>query len=319
MRKKRPAFWDQWLNRRLPSGPQQTLHYRSIFILPTKEGLTYLIMVIFMWLLGTNYQNNLVLACSYLLLSLMAVCILHTYHNLSGISLSLLKAESGFVEGMAEIHFKVESQSGAEQYSIACFFDQDLQQVVDKLQEKSAVIIVPLHLAERGYCKPGRMTVETRYPLGLIRAWSHLDFDIRVLAYPKPIACNLQPVLAEIEGTGARVQKKEGSAEFAGLRDYQSGDSPKRIAWKHYSRTEQLATKLFEDDQNHALFFRWDQLSGLDVEQRLSHLCFCVNQLSDHELVGLDLPGESIAPGSGPIHRSRLLTALALFKGAGGD
>ena len=32
---------------------------------------------------------------------------------------------------------------------------------------------------------PGRITVDTRFPIGLLRAWSYIRPDMRCLVYPK--------------------------------------------------------------------------------------------------------------------------------------
>ena len=67
-------FWQRraarWLARRIPPASRLTLGYRNLFILPSRLGYQYLLLLGALFVLGTNYQNNLVLALAYLLLSL---------------------------------------------------------------------------------------------------------------------------------------------------------------------------------------------------------------------------------------------------------
>src|SRR5690606_11869525 len=50
-----------------------------------------------------------------------------------------------------------------------------------------ASLWLSVRLAHRGRPHPGRLRVETRYPLGLLRSWSLVDLDHRPLAWPKPL------------------------------------------------------------------------------------------------------------------------------------
>ena len=86
--RQRRARWQQgWLARRIPPARQITLQGRCLFILPTRLGLWYLLVMLAIYLLGTNYQNNLVLLVAYGLGSLFMVTMWLTHRNLLGLSL----------------------------------------------------------------------------------------------------------------------------------------------------------------------------------------------------------------------------------------
>ena len=50
--------WQRWLARRIPPARQITLQGRCLFILPTRLGLWYLLVMLAIYLLGTNYQQQ---------------------------------------------------------------------------------------------------------------------------------------------------------------------------------------------------------------------------------------------------------------------
>jgi uncharacterized protein (DUF58 family) len=107
-----------------------------------------------------------------------------------------------------------------------------------------------------------------------------------------------------------------GDEDFAGLKAYQPGDSPRRIAWKASLRGETFLTKQFAGQATEELWLDWDHLPAhLDLEARLSRLTGWVLQADRGGVrYGLRLPARRIAPSSGDKHRLRCLETLARFE-----
>jgi uncharacterized protein (DUF58 family) len=114
-----------------------------------------------------------------------------------------------------------------------------------------------------------------------------------------------------------------GSEEFAGIREYVAGDSLRDIDWRAMARGQGLATRTYEDHVSENYWLDWHQFEGLTTEARLSRLCFCVLELSQHQqssiAYGLRLPNQVLEPSSGEVHKLKLLEVLALFESEGGD
>ena len=72
-------LYERWLSRRLPRSGRVVLNQKRIFIFPTGYGFFYLLVASLLFIGGINYENNLILALSFLLASLFLVAILHTY------------------------------------------------------------------------------------------------------------------------------------------------------------------------------------------------------------------------------------------------
>src|SRR5690606_7042062 len=81
-------IWQRWLSRRIPPAPRVTLDHRRIFIMPTRTGATFALVLFLMLLVAINYQNSLAYGLTFLLMSLSVLGILHTYRNVSGLILS---------------------------------------------------------------------------------------------------------------------------------------------------------------------------------------------------------------------------------------
>ena len=85
-----------WALRRSPRVHQLTLSQKRIYIMPSVAGFMFVALLLVLLLLGINYQNNLAYGATFLLSSLFVVTIIHTYANLSGITITFLKGHHCF-------------------------------------------------------------------------------------------------------------------------------------------------------------------------------------------------------------------------------
>ena len=123
----------------------------------------------------------------------------------------------------------------------------------------------------RGWFRPGRLRVESIYPLGLCRAWSWVRLDFRSVVYPAPDDRYPLPE-NDIADDGQRSFTASGVDDFAGFRSYQQTDSPAHVFWKGYARTGELLTRQFDQPSGRELWFSMDQVPDGDLEQKLSVL-----------------------------------------------
>ncbi len=167
----------------------------------------------------------------------------------------------------------------------------------------------------RGYLKPGRFVLFTRFPLGLFRAWSWLEFDVHVLAYPKPEVSALAPILETSNNHQSKTYNSvKGCDDYAGLREYQPGDPPRHIACKTLARTQLMSTKQFSGESSDEVWLDFDTINDSDIEKRLSILCYWVIEFqSTGRYFGMRLPNQRIAPASGSDHTQCCLRALGRF------
>ncbi len=92
--------WQQrmtaWLDHRIPPASQYRLNRHNLFIFPSHTGWVYLCLTVAIFLLGSNYENNLVLALAYLLFSLFVVSMHYCHYNLSGLTVDAMTAPTGY-------------------------------------------------------------------------------------------------------------------------------------------------------------------------------------------------------------------------------
>ena len=165
----------------------------------------------------------------------------------------------------------------------------------------------------RGWLRPGRVTLETRYPLCLVRAWSYVEPDMRCLVYPRPeTAAPPLPLSARGESGGAHSGK--GTEDFSGLRTHQPADSPRHVAWKAVAREQPLLTKQFAGASDAQVWLDWGELPpDLGIEARLSRLTrWLIDANAQGLAYGLSLPGKTVPLGQGARQFQDCLEALAL-------
>ncbi|MEH6626049.1 MAG: DUF58 domain-containing protein [Motiliproteus sp.] len=306
-------WYDGWLRRRLPRTRSLTLNQKRIFILPSRDGIGFLMMTGAIFIGGINYANSLMLAVSFLLISLFLVSILHTYGNLSGLQINAGRTENAFVGEDAVFSINLRGMNHQQHEAIGLQWGDGKAELVDLIEVDELQVRMLLPVSQRGRYRPTRLKIETRFPLGLLRAWSWVELDMSCLVYPQP---NVNEYPGALLSSGAEGDQltHEGSDDFDGLKNYVAGDNPRHIAWKNYARTGELYSKVFIGYEDHERWLDWQSYRGISVEQRLSKLCFWVLQFRDRDSrYGLKLPGVEIAPGQGEQHARRCLEALSLF------
>jgi len=241
------------------------------------------------------------------------MAILYTFRNVYALRVRVAGYAPAFVGGTGSIRLHLAAGKKGHE-GIRLFWLPDQVQIVNLGRGEETRIDVLLPLARRGWNKPAsRLVIESRYPLGLIRAWSLLALDARCLAWPKPLPGGTCPASGgeDVEGLDNR---GAGTDDFAELREYQPGDSLHRVDWKTYASDRGLFVRHFDDPATGRLWLEWELLTGMDVESRLSRLCYWAQELEQAgQPWGLVLPNGRLAPDNGQAHLQEALDRLALL------
>jgi len=256
------------------------------------------------------------------MVAIFIVAIFHTFNNVANLLFSAkpsVAAQGVFAgeESRCDIH--VASYKCSTHYNVIVRWPGGRPQSFDLIEVQKMPVALLFKTQHRGMNNPGRLLVECYFPLGLLRCWTWLDLNTRVLAYPKPRNL-VAPDQTDIALGQGSVAGAAGSEDFHGLNDYQPGHSLKHVAWKHYARGKGLYVKTYVDYQSKKTYLDWHSLSALNSEARLSQLCFWALQLGKTtQAYGLRLPDINILPSSGSAHQHNVLRSLALFESTGAN
>ena len=306
-----------WARRRhgIDSDPF-VLSGRRIYILPTALGAAYAFMIFAMFIGAMNYGNNLALALAFLLGSLGLTAMHYAHRNLAGVRLSSSLCEPVFAGQQASFLIAIENLSKIARHEIEIGNDHDTARPARVELGTRTIAAVQVPASHRGYVTLDHLEISTRHPFGLFRAWAYVHIPLRCIVYPRPSERGIPPPPVETD-TGGAQDSTRGDEEFAGLRAFHIGDSPRRIAWKAYAREQGLHVKVYAGTAVTSHMFDWSAAKGHGVEARLSQLCRWIEDAyAEGRAFGLRLPGTDIPPNIGVAHRQRCLTALALFEGS---
>lgn len=307
------ARFQAWVNRRIPPAREVTLDQRRIFIFPSLTGLFFGCSLLVMLLAAINFENNLSYALTFLLAALFIVATLHTYANLSGLTIRAVRAQPAFPGQQSEFVVMLERSKQRDHYALFLKWPASSETLVNLVDVDSVKVQLHMPVDKRGWFRPGRLLLESTYPLGLLRCWTWIDLDLHALVYPRPLASADLPGMATDTPDGAAAMVV-GNDDFYGFRDYRRGDSPRQVHWKGLAKGQGLQTKQYTAYADRSVWLDWEMFQGMGVEQRLSHLCYWVLVFDERrEEYGLRLPGVVIAPAVGEKHREQVLKELALF------
>lgn len=306
-----------WALRTKPPEPTPiVLGQRRIYVLPTRAGLAYAGTLLVLLLGAINYNLSLGYVLTFLLAGLGITAILHSFRNLARLTIVPGRATAVFAGETADFHLILESPGGEERRCLRLHLPGQEAVVTDVPAAGSGVVRLALPAAHRGWLALPRVTIDTEFPLGLVRAWAYCAPDFRCLVYPQP-AAKAPPLPWAAGGAGGRLAGARGSEDFAGLRGHQPADPPRHVAWKIAARQgaeAPLLTKQFAGAAAASVWLDWNELpAGLGVEERLSLLTrWALDAHRDGLAWGLRLPGQTIGPAAGQAHLDACLTALAL-------
>lgn len=296
-----------------------TITHRRVYVLPTPRGLAFGGTLIVMLIASINYNLNLGYGLAFLLTGLVAAALITTYRTLAGIEVTAVSTGEAPVGQPVDFHIRVTNHSQSRRNGIGVsvispLTSERLTAPVELDAGASESVSIDVPTLARGWQPMGRLTLSTRYPVGLWVAWCYVHTRQAALVLPVPE--RNPPPLPVKDGGDADARRRVALAgEFGGLRNYLPGDSPSQIAWKAAARGLGLQTRIHEtsyaSDQRISLSWR-DCQALADVEARLCRLAGWV-VLADSQGIpfSLSLPEHQLAEGQGDAHRRAAMRALA--------
>ncbi|MFT5706778.1 MAG: hypothetical protein ACI9ES_001065 [Oceanospirillaceae bacterium] len=315
-------YYQSWLKKRSPAKKHHVLKQRNLYIFPSRLGGCYLLLSMLLWLLGTNYDNNLILGVSYLFISIFLLSIFHGYFNLQGLNITNITAESVncevFVGDIAFIDLGFSRSNKNYQPAIKVSFKGAPGVPLDFSDQQSVQISLGAQALQRGLLPPPRLSIISYYPLGIIRCWSELSIETQQLVFPSPVE-NPLPLISGGAAQGENKQnadsREDQEQEYQSLQLHRAGEPLSKIAWKQYARTQVLYTKTFAADIGENKQLSWHSYPDVEAELRLQYLCYQALELhAQQQAFSLELVNTTIVQGSGDEHLQRVLTALALYE-----
>lgn len=290
----------RWLDQRQPASAEVQLKQHFLFVFPTAYGRWFVLLIALLYLFGTNYQNNLILLCAYVLLSLFCCCILAAFFNLHHLTIQAGAPAAGYAGQPVSVLLQL---SHTEHKKMLSLCSDDFDEVVfDRL---AAELKLELKPHQRGYYQLKRFTLQSCYPFGLIRCWTHIQLKQFYWVYPEPALLD-QQLFIPAHSTSEHPDQ---------LAPYQPGDPASSIDWKRLAKNPwqpviRQYSPAVEPPKPRRLLVN---TTGRALEQQLSEFCALLHLLEQQgHSYSLSTPTTDIAADRGQAHLHRCLQALAL-------
>lgn len=290
-----------------------TLSRRRLYILPTRAGMGFGLLLALMLVAGLNYANSAALFLTFLLVGFTLVTMHQCHRNLLGAQLTGAAAQPTFARRSGTLNLTFDNPSAGSRFRVGAGIGDELPTIGDIPAHGRARIELSVAAPLRGIVQLDRIQLFTTHPFGLFRTWTWVHAPIEMLVYPRPHGSLPMPSHHGTK-TGARSVANIGSDEWMGLRPFRDGDSPRQVDWKAYAREAPLLVKEYSASGAELRMFDFGSLGALPLEDRLEQMArWVVDAELGGERYGLTLPNCTIKPDRGPEHRHRCLAALAVY------
>ncbi len=298
-----------------------SLTQNRIYVLPSGRGLFIIVVALVLLLIAVNYQLALAYLVAFLLGGLMQVALHATHRNLAGLvvrpgrspmaregeplvfSLMLVSPDRRR-EGVRAIRRALPGERGlAGRVSLA----------LDLAAGQTAHLEILWPAGPRGVVPLGRITLESRAPYGLIRAWSYVHFDWVGLVHPQAEA--QAPPLPH----GGRDETLPGRLNQVAhdpdeLREYVPGDSLKRVAWKQVAKSGDWYTRTGASAAQSEILIDWQTLGLSDSEACLRRMAAWIERARNENIAyALSMPNGQLKLADGAAQARDALVLLASY------
>lgn len=283
-----------------------------------RHTLALLAIVGGMWYAAEAQSNGAAHLIALLTASMGALSWLHARANLRGLSMRLVGARPAAQDGSRRIPVELRATSALSPCG--------LEVLVIGAEKPAFVECVPAGGSVMADLPPPmhatggtlRILVRSVYPLGLFTVEKVLETSWVRRVHPRPAGDLPLPATAHsTQGDAALVSSPRsthdsGGDDFAGLREWRAGDSPRHIDWRAAARGGPLMVKAWSAGAQGGVALDWNTLTLADAA-RASQLArwmeICETEGRPYEL---RLPETTIRASLGPAHHRRCLDAIAM-------
>lgn len=196
--------FDRWVqervrDRRGVTAMPHTLEYRHIYVMPTRFGFWFGVLLALMLVGGLNFNNNMTLLFGFLLGSITLLTTLLAYRNLVGVTLHGVIARPVFSGESAVFRVLLRNGDDRRRFALAIRTDESLD-CGDIEPQSTRRLELSQQTWQRGWMDLDPFRIENSFPLGMFRAWSVIIPRARCLVYPAPAthAPASNPVVVEL-------------------------------------------------------------------------------------------------------------------------
>lgn len=296
------ARWQRWAEQRFLWQGHKLLRQKDVLVFVYRPGYIYVALILITFIAGVNYANNLILAFCFLISALLCISFYLAYRQLKGLEITLDYDEVGQLGQHVELIVTLSQTQPRPRY-LKVSVGRDQQYV--HFKEHSQQIHFHFQPEQRGAFFYPDLTLMSIYPLGLVRAWTHLYLKQQLITWVAP--------KAELAMHDQHSMQVQGADEFYALKNYQVGDRLNQVAWKQLARGQGMYIKQFTPhSEPKQMLIDYAAMPALEHEQKLALMMGLVEQCErQQQAYSLKLPQQQLVLGLGEQQLQQVKRLLA--------
>jgi hypothetical protein len=268
-----------WMRQRIGAGPH-TLGKRSVFILPTRQGIYLIGFLIAMLLACINYNLSLGYLLTFFVFSIALGAMHRTHQNLLAIRIDTGPAHPVFAGSAVPLTIRLDNPTGLAKQAVCVTQRGEFRGLCLYLASGASTTgLLKLPALVRGVHPVPALEISSSYPLGLWRAWSYVFPMGTVTVYPEPQS-PLPQMLALPQRDPAAAQRaaqRSTQGDSVSHIDAVESASLKNIYWPAMAKG-QLAQRVLDTDtpSQAGVLLSLAGCARIGIEAQLSQLCFAI-------------------------------------------
>lgn len=313
MRKKNPRRWEHWIKKRNPRGNPQRLTSSNVYILPSKFGWIYGLVLLTFFTGAINYQISTVFLMTFLLAIIGLISAWEAQGNLKGLSIQLISIGDTQQGKPAQITLLIQPGDKVR-FALEFQLDKQPKTRLEKIPLEGIQFILPIETIARGCFTLPPIVISSVFPFGIFQVWGYAFFEERYYVYPPPLFTDLWP----LQLTNQQNKKMDitGDNEFYDLKQVENPWSqPNRIAWKIAAKGQGWYVKTMNTSEGDYWLFKLNDLPMGDLEKKLQNLSYWLHTAEEKgHIYALELKHLATPMGNGEQQLLYCLRQLAIYQ-----
>ena len=317
--------------------------YDRVFILPTRFGVYFIIIIFILFLMSLSYGHSLAISATFVFVSIVVISIVYTNYNIYGVDIKEERSNKSFFNNddfqiflynewsrpRPDIEIEVTLRSLHEKRELTYIGATSL---LSRMDSSVRLKSLTSSKSRRGVYHMERIKVSTAFPFGLFRSWKYLEplsEQSTVYIFPNPLEPQVKGEIVTNSGNKLKDQVDNskqakrlvtrsgvGTENFYEHSPYRDSGGIKRIDWKIYSRTHELFEKHYEDEHKNRYLLDRKNFQSYPLELQMSYLCFYILKFTrEAKSFALVLNDETPYWDSGKNYEQSCLIKLSEYKG----
>ena len=285
---------------------------------PTKEGITFLALSIFVGVAALNTGNNLLYLIFGMMLSFIAISGFMSMINLSRIDVRSVTPQNIFaLTPITSKFFITNNKILLPSYCITVEVDKEKRFISYLPAKATKKANLRCFFKHRGWNEIPDIYIATSFPFGFFRKrvlTKTVNED--VLVYPKIEAIDIEESIFNQWSDEKESIKTGLGSDIRSIRAYQYGDNPKLIHWKSSAKIGELMIRELHDDESKSAVIEFNpSRDNTKLEIQISRAASLLLELLKQEYE-VEFIAPNVAFSSSEIGRSPrpVLRYLALYE-----